>query len=278
VRTEVNSEIVSREIHLQNASNFVSRQRLISSQGVNQDYSAIDALRIAVIGDSTAADFISGMDLIEALPREISARRFGLSHRCLFGEYNRASEPFFAGQAELAERCDSFYASIFSEVREFNPHIVFISFNWYASIKMEGVGMVEVPLRGPIRDAMIRLQNNLSNYSQIFILGKRPAFLSRRDSAYDHFSDSELTFDDYENLVYQHIMTIDSQEDGVIREVASQLGVLFFDFKNDIYCDHTKQICHYFGNGDLFFRDSIHWTSAGAQFFTEQILRNAGVF
>ncbi|MDC1478446.1 acyltransferase [Pseudomonadales bacterium] len=270
-KASLGNELLARQVYLEDSKKFVQAQKI----SFNTEFEAPPpkgAKRIAIVGDSMASDILGGFDLLADDLSDVYYKRFGLSHKCHFGEYDRLNELRFSKDRKLAESCNANYELLLNEVADFEPDIVLISFNWYSLVNVRGLGFVDVELVVPVRQALERLQGLLTLSSKLYVIGKRPAFLKTAESPYDSFLNSEMDKGDFEHLIYQKVFSRSSPEDEALTLAVRGTRAKFVDYKNDIFCDATAEVCSLFAGRRLTLRDSIHWTREGARIFTSRLM------
>ena len=264
-------DLVGRQEFFDDGKSFVEMQK----ESYNTAYiepGARVTTRVALVGDSTSSDILGGMDLLSQQFPFVGYRRFGLSHKCHFGEYDRTKEGRFTGNIKLAESCDRSYESLLAELVEYKPDIILISFNWYSKVNVRQIGFVDVPIEEPVRLAVKRLETLVGDSVSVYLIGKRPAFLRIRENPYDDFIKSGLDKSGYEQHVFKLVADLSETEDEALKAAVEGTKARFIDYRRDVFCDYKSESCSVFIGGSLTLRDSVHWSREGARRFTRDLL------
>lgn len=266
-----NDDLVGRQEFFDESKSFVKAQ-MESYNAPYIDSGVHGTRRVALVGDSTSSDILGGMDLLSDQFPLVGYRRFGLSHKCHFGEYERTKELRFTGNIKLAESCDSSYESMLAEITKYKPDIILISVNWYSKVRVREIGFVEVPIEDPVRLSVKRLEALLGDSVSIYLIGKRPAFLSVQQNPYDDFIQSGLDKASYEQHVFNLVADLSDSEDKALKAAVYDTNARFIDYRRDIFCDEETSSCRVFTGSNVTLRDSVHWSREGAKIFTLDLL------
>lgn len=263
IKTNSFSGLLNKESEVIN--NIVNSERTLSKEAIikirklknETSFSKTEKKKVLLIGDSMANDLNLGFNI--ALSDKIEIRILNLSHKCQFMQTDRSKLKYYKKKENLVKVCNKRMNDILNSDIVSEADVIIIAHNWYNFIVDSDVTKA------------INILKTKTN-SSIYIIGKR-VFLTKgvKETIADLlYKVKEVnTFNEYLFKKYKYSKDVEKRLVNITNKTNTNYISMI-----DIQCSSKSKKCVALDKDfNLLYRDSLHWTENGSDYFIQEILK-----